>query len=65
MKYLIYVIFFSSAVFSQNYYYVAGSENITNSDKKTSFNQFEEVLYFNSYLLPLSRKAELQTALDT
>lgn len=28
-------------------------------------NQIEEITYFNSYLLPLSQKANIQTALDT
>jgi len=28
-------------------------------------NQIEEIAYFNSYLLPLSQKANIQTALDT
>jgi len=65
MKYLIYTLLFSTVVFSQNYYYAAGSENATTPDLKTSFNQFEEILYFKAYVLPLSRKAELQTALDT
>lgn len=65
MKYLIYTLLFSTVVFSQNYYYAAGSENSAPSDMKTSFNQVEEIVYFNAYLLPLSRKAELQTALDT
>lgn len=64
MKYLIYTLLFSTVVFSQNYYY-AGQENSATPDMKTSFNQWEETVYFNSYLLPLSRKAELQTALDT
>jgi hypothetical protein len=65
MKYLIYtLLLFSTVVFSQNYYY-AGQENSATSDMKTSFNQWEETVYFNAYLLPLSRKAELQTALDT
>jgi len=65
MKYLIYTLLFSTVVFSQNYYYAAGSENSAPSDMKTSFNQVDEIVYFNAYLLPLSRKAELQTALDT
>jgi hypothetical protein len=65
MKYLIYTLLFSTVVFSQNYYYGVGSENSVPSDMKTSFNQVEEIVYFNSYLLPLSRKAELQTALNT
>ncbi|MGQ7947209.1 hypothetical protein [Flavobacterium sp. WC2509] len=64
MKYLIYTLLFSTVVFSQNYYY-AGQESSATSDMKTSFNQWEETVYFNSYLLPLSRKSELQSALDT
>jgi len=65
MKYLIYTLLFSTVVFSQNYYYAAGSENATTPDLKTSFNQVEEIVYFKAYVLPLSRKAELQSALDT
>jgi hypothetical protein len=64
MKNLIYFfLFFSTVVFSQNYNYAV------EDPKKTTLpvvnNQLEEIEYFNAYLLPITKKATLQSALDT
>lgn len=66
MKHLIYFLLFSSVVFSQNYNYgidepkksMAPAIPVVN-------NQLEEIEYFKAYLLPITKKATLQSALDT
>jgi hypothetical protein len=67
MKNLIYFfLLFSTVVFSQNYNYA-----IEEAPKKTPptspgvNNQLEEIEYFKAYLLPVTKKATLQSALDT
>jgi hypothetical protein len=66
MKHLIYFLLFSTVVFSQNYNYAI------DEPKKTTVpalpvvnNQLEEIEYFKAYLLPITKKATLQSALDT
>lgn len=69
MKNLIYFfLLFSTVVFSQNYNY-----GIDEPQKQTLplpalpivNNQLEEIEYFKAYLLPITKKATLQVALDT
>ncbi|TRX22993.1 hypothetical protein [Flavobacterium franklandianum] len=66
MKHLIYFLLFSSVVFSQNYNY-----GIDEPQKQVLpvlpivNNQLEEIEYFKAYLLPITKKATLQVALDT
>ncbi|MFD2942099.1 hypothetical protein [Flavobacterium notoginsengisoli] len=63
MKHLIYFLLFSSAVFSQNYQYAideAPKAPVTPGIN----NQQEEIDYFSAYLLPVTQKATLQSALD-
>jgi hypothetical protein len=66
MKHLIYLLLFSTAVFSQNYNYaVKKNQKNTLPIVTTVNNQLEEIEYFKAYLLPIAEKANLQTALDT
>lgn len=67
MKHLIYFfLLFSTVVFSQNYNY-----GIDEPQKQIvpvvpiANNQLEEIEYFKAYLLPITKKATLQSALDT
>jgi len=64
MKHLIYFLLFSSVVFSQNYNY-AIEEPKKGTVLPSVNNQLEEIEYFNAYLLPITKKATLQVALDT
>jgi hypothetical protein len=66
MKYLIYVLLFSTSVFSQNYQYAIEEAQIEIPVAPTGVNnQLEEIEYFKAHLLPLAKKATLQQALDT
>jgi hypothetical protein len=67
MKNLIYILLlFSSVVFSQNYNYaIEEPKKITLPTVPVVNNQLEEIEYFKAYLLPITKKATLQTALDT
>lgn len=66
MKQLIYLLLFSTAVFSQNYNYaVKKTQKSTPPVTSISYNQVEEDEYFKAYLLPLSDRANLQNALNT
>ena len=62
MKYLIYCLFFTTLVFSQNYNYSITNNLATSTGVN---NQLEEIEYFKAYLLPLAEKNNLQKALDT
>lgn len=65
MKHLIYLLFFSTAVFSQNYQYAIEEASTTTPEPPAGVNnQLEEIEYFNAYLLPLTQKATIQSALD-
>lgn len=66
MKNLIYCfLLFSSVVFSQNYNYaIEEPQKITPPTLPVVNNQLEEIEYFKAYLLPLTKKATLQQALD-
>jgi hypothetical protein len=66
MKKLIYLLLFSTAVFSQNYNYaVKKTQKTAPSSAINSANQVEEDDYFAAYVLPLAQKANLQAALNT
>lgn len=66
MRHLIYFLLFSSVVFSQNYNYaIEEPKKITLPTLPVVNNQLEEIEYFKAYLLPLTKKATLQVALDT
>ncbi|MGQ7947212.1 hypothetical protein [Flavobacterium sp. WC2509] len=66
MKHLIYLLLFSTAVFSQNYNYaVKKTQKSISPVAPVANNQAEEIEYFNAYLLPLAQKANLQAALNT
>lgn len=68
MKYLIYFLLFSTIGFSQNYQYAIQKAPVTQPEAPVSKgvnNQLEEIEYFKSYLLPIAKKATLQSALDT
>lgn len=67
MRHLIYFLLFSTVVFSQNYHYAIDDAPIKVVDNSTVTevkNQLEEIEYFNAYLLPISDKASLQSAID-
>ncbi|KSA15227.1 hypothetical protein [Maribacter dokdonensis] len=59
----------TGAVFGQNYHYALDSKKETDIDETEEFtgvqNFEEEILYFNSYLLPVSEADHLQEALIT
>ena len=66
MKHLIYFLLFSSVVFSQNYNYAIDEPKKSTVPVIPSVNnQLEEIEYFKAYLLPITKKATLQVALDT
>lgn len=66
MKHLIYFLLFSTVVFSQNYNYgIDEPQKSTVPAMPTVNNQLEEIEYFKAYLLPITKKATLQAALDT
>ena len=67
MKNLIYFfLFFSTVVFSQNYNYaIEEPQKQTLPVLPVVNNQLEEIEYFKAYLLPITKKATLQSALDT
>lgn len=67
MRNLIYFfLFFSTVVFSQNYNYaIEEPKKITLPTLPVVNNQLEEIEYFKAYLLPITKKATLQAALDT
>jgi hypothetical protein len=66
MKKLIYLLFFSTVGFAQNYQYALGEAPIKTVNKPQGVNnQLEEIEYFKAYLLPIEKKATLQQALDT
>lgn len=66
MKHLIYFLLFSTVVFSQNYNYgIDEPQKSTVPAMPTVNNQLEEIEYFKAYLLPITKKATLQVALDT
>lgn len=66
-NYLIYFLLFSTVGFSQNYQYSLEEGKIPPPVVLPTGvnNQAEEIEYFKAYLLPISQKANLQTALDT
>jgi len=66
MKHLIYFLLFSTVVFSQNYNYAIDEapKNTVSPLPQIVKNQLEEIEYFNAYLLPISKKATIQSALD-
>ncbi len=66
-NYLVYFLFFTTVVFSQNYQYSLEESKVSSPVVLPTGvnNQLEEIAYFNSYLLPLSQKANLQNALNT
>jgi hypothetical protein len=63
MKHLIYFLLFSTAVFSQNYNYAL--EDAQTKPPTGVSNQLEEIKYFEATLWPITKKATLQSALDT
>lgn len=66
MKHLIYFLLFSSVVFSQNYNYaIEEPKKATVPAIPSVNNQLEEIEYFKAYLLPITKKATIQVALDT
>lgn len=66
MKHLIYFLLFSTVVFSQNYNYgIDEPKKSTVPAIPSVSNQLEEIEYFKAYLLPITKKATLQVALDT
>ncbi len=66
MKNLIFFLLFSSVVFSQNYNYaIEEPKKITAPTLPVVNNQLEEIEYFKAYFLPITKKATLQSALDT
>jgi hypothetical protein len=67
MKNLIYFfLLFSTVVFSQNYNYgIDVPQKQILPVLPIVNNQLEEIEYFKAYLLPITKKATLQTALDT
>lgn len=67
MKNLIYFfLLFSSVVLSQNYNYaIEETKKNTAPTLPVVNNQLEEIEYFKAYLLPITKKATLQQALDT
>jgi len=66
MKFLIYFLLFSPLVFSQNYQYaIEESQTELPVAIVGVNNQLEEIEYFKAYLLPITKKATLQQALDT
>lgn len=67
MKHLTYFfLLFSTVVFSQNYNYaIEEPQKSTLPALPMVNNQIEEIEYFNAYLLPITKKATLQSALDT
>jgi hypothetical protein len=65
MKQLIYFLLFSSSVFSQNYNYSLEEAQKKSVPAVTVNNQLEEIEYFKAILWPITKKATLQTALDT
>jgi len=64
MKKLIYLLLLSTTVFSQNYQYAIDELPARTPDNAIVGNQQEENNYFNAYLLPITRKATIQQALD-
>lgn len=68
MKKLIYFLLFSTAAFSQNYQYALEEAPVKSPEVPAPAvvnNQLEEIEYFKAYLLPITKKATLQNALDT
>ena len=64
MKHLIYFLLFSTAVFSQNYQYALDEAPVKTPETPGVNNQLEEIEYFKAYLLPITQKATIQSALD-
>lgn len=64
MKHLIYFLFLSTAVFSQNYHYAIDEAPVKTPETPGANNQQEELDYFNAYVLPVTQKATIQAALD-
>lgn len=60
MKYLVCFLVFTTACFSQDYYYAVDEAPKTFGVN----NQPEEIEYFKAYVLPLTQKANIQAALD-
>ncbi|MBK0368813.1 hypothetical protein [Flavobacterium agrisoli] len=65
MKKLLFLMLFSAIGFSQNYQYAVNQAPKPTEAQKGVDNQQEEIDYFNAYLLPITKKATLQQALDT
>lgn len=66
MKQLIFFLFFSTIVFSQNYQYAIEEAPVKTPETPSGINnQLEEIEYFKAYLLPIAQKANLQAALNT
>lgn len=64
MKNLIFFLFFSTAVFSQNYQYSIEEAQVKPPVDNGTNNQLEEIEYFKAYLLPIAQKGTIQAALD-
>lgn len=65
MKKLILFLFFSTAIFSQNYQYATDDVPVkTSASSQAGTNQLEEIEYFNAFLLPVTQKLSIQAALD-
>lgn len=67
MKHLIYFLFFTTAVFSQNYQYSIDQAPAVPTPPEAGTgvsNQLEEIEYFKAYLLPIAQKGTIQAALD-
>ncbi|CAM3421339.1 hypothetical protein [Flavobacterium chungbukense] len=64
MKHLIYFLLLSVSGFSQNYHYAIDEAPVKSPVSPVADNQPEEIEYFNAYLLPISQKASIQSALD-
>ncbi|MCG9793506.1 hypothetical protein [Flavobacterium algicola] len=71
MRYLIYILLFSTVTFSQNYQYaqnkkleLAKPDPLLEAPVAVDLNQKEEKEYFAAYPLPVERKSELQAMLN-